>query len=118
MIRNILQQLTVKKVSKLGLEEAKTEECGKKSKISIIKENLKEFIKIFSITIGISILGLIGTLYLGKIIDNILVLLIIMNIIYFIVDILNVVIIESMETAPAIKSKHSANFIIKHIKKY
>ena len=30
MIRNILQQLTVKKVSKLGLEEAKTEECGKK----------------------------------------------------------------------------------------
>lgn len=96
----------------IRLEEEKAEECNKKSKISIIRENLKEFIKILSIIIGISILGFIGVFYLSKIIDNILVFLIIMNIIYFVINILNVVIMETMETAPAIKSKHSAEHMM------
>lgn len=96
----------------IRLEEEMVEEHNKKSKISVIRENLKEFIKLFSISIGISILGLIGTLYLGKFMDNILVYLIIMNIIYFIIHIINVVIMETMETAPAIKSKHSAEHMM------
>lgn len=96
----------------IRLEEEKSEECNKKSKISIIKENLKEFVKLFFILLGISIFALAGVLYLGTIIDNTLVFLIIMNIIYFIINILNVVIMETMETAPAIKSKHSAEHMM------
>lgn len=96
----------------IRLEEERAEEFNKKSEISIIKENLKDFIKLFSIIFGISILGFIGVFYLSKIIDNILVFLIIMNIIYFIINILNVVIIETVETAPAIKSKHSAEHMM------
>ncbi len=96
----------------IRLEEEREEEGDKKSKISIIKENLREFIKLFSIIIGISILGFIGVLYLSKRIDSILVYLIIMNIIYFVINIVNVVIMETMETAPAIKSKHSAEHMM------
>ena len=93
----------------IRLEEEKEEEDNKKSKISVIRENLKEFLKLFSIILGISILGSIGVFYLSKIIDNILVFLIIMNIIYFIINIVNVVI---METAPKVKSKHSAEHMM------
>ena len=96
----------------IRLEEEKEEEDNKKSKISVIRENLKEFLKLFSIIFGISILGFIGIFYLSKIIDNILVFLIIMNIIYFIIDILTVVIMETMVTAPAIKSLHSAEHMM------
>lgn len=96
----------------IRLEEEKSEECNKKSKISIIRENLKEFIKLFFIILGISILGFIGIFYLCKIIDNIFVFLIIMNIIYFVVNIVNVVIMETMKIAPAIKSKHSAEHMM------
>ena len=78
----------------------------------MIRENLKEFIKLFSITIVIPILGFISVFYLSKIIDNILVFLIIINIIYFIINIVNVVIMETMETAPAVKSKHSAEHMM------
>ena len=35
-----------------------------------------------------------------------------MNVIYFIINIINVVIMEAMETAPAIKSKHSAEHMM------
>lgn len=96
----------------IRLEEEKEEEDNKKSKISVIRENLKEFLKLFSIIFGISILGFIGVFYLGKIIDNILVFLIIMNIIYFIINIVNVVIMETMEMAPKVKSKHSAEHMM------
>lgn len=96
----------------IRLEEEKEEEDNKKSKISVIRENLKEFLKLFSIIWGISILGFIGLFYLGKIIDNILVFLIIMNIIYFIINIVNVVIMETMETDPKVKSKHSAEHMM------
>ena len=96
----------------IRLEEEKEEEDNKKSKISEIRENLKEFLKLFSIILGISILGFIGVFYLGKIIDNILVFLIIMNIIYFIINIVKVVIKETMETAPKLKSKHSAEHMM------
>lgn len=96
----------------IRLEEEKEEEDNKKSKISVIRENLKEFLKLFSIILGISILGFIGVFYLGKIIDNILVFLIIMNIIYFIINIVNVVIMETMETDSKVKSKHSAEHMM------
>ena len=62
---------------KLGEER---EEVQQKSKFSIIRENLKEFIKLSSIFMGISILGFIGVLYLSKIIDNILILGSIINV--------------------------------------
>lgn len=96
----------------ISLEEEKAEEGNKKSKISIIRENLRELIKLFSIIMVISILGFIGLFYLSKIIDNILIFLIIMNIIYFVIAIVNVVIIETMDTDPAIKSKHSAEHMM------
>ena len=41
-------------------DEFAGEEDNKKSKISVIRENLKEFLKLFSIILGISILGFIG----------------------------------------------------------
>lgn len=112
---NDTQYLTAvesKKGCSIRLGEGKAEECNKKSKISIIKENLKEFIKLFSIVLVTLILGLTGIFYLGKIIDNIFVFLIIMNIIYFIINILNVVIIETMKTPPVIRSKHSAEHMM------
>lgn len=96
----------------IRLEEEKAEKAQQQSKLSIIRENLKEFIKLFSIILGISILSFIGLLYLNKIIDNIFIFLIVMNVIYFIIHIINVVIIEAMNTAPAIKSKHSAEHMM------
>lgn len=96
----------------IRLEEEMAEKCNKKSKISIIRENLKEFIKPFSIILGISLLDFIGIFYLCKITDNILALLIIMNIICFIINIVDVVIIETMTITPAIKSKHSAEHMM------
>lgn len=92
--------------------EEKVDECNKKNKISIIKENFKWFIKLFLIVIGISSLFFLVVWYLSKKIDSIFVFLIIMNIIYFINNIVNVVIIETMETAPSIKSKHSAEHMM------
>ncbi len=88
------------------------EKRNKKSSNSIIKEKLREFIKIFSIIIGISILSFIGVIYLSTIIDSILLYLIIINIIYFVIDIANVVIIENMISPPEIKSKHSAEHMM------
>lgn len=92
----------------IRLEEEKEEEDNKKSKMHVNRENLKELLIIF----GIPILGAIGLIYLSKIIDNILVFLIIMNIIYSISIIVSVVIIETMETAPKLKSKHSAEHMM------
>lgn len=98
---------------KLDEEEKQKEgECTKKSKISIIMEHPKEFIKLFSIPLGILILSFIGMLYLSDIISNILAFFIIMNIIYFIVNIMNVIIIESMQVSPTLKSKHSAEHMM------
>ncbi len=87
-------------------------ECNKKSKLSITRENLKEFIKLFSIILGVSLLVFISLFYLSKIIDNILIFLIIMNIICFIIKILCVVIMENIVDTPEIKSKHSAEHMM------
>ncbi len=92
----------------ISLEEESAKECKKKNKIFIIRE----FIKLFSIIIGPTILAFIGVWHLTKILNNRLVLLIIMNIIFFVITIVDVVIMESMETAPAIKSKHSAEHMM------
>lgn len=97
---------------KLGEEKAKKVECDKKSKISIIMEHYKEFIKLFAIPIGILILSFIGMLYLGNIINNIISFVIIINITYFIVNIMNVIVIEFMQLSPTIKSKHSAEHMM------
>lgn len=94
----------------IRLEEEKAEE--QKSNFSIIKENLKEFIKLFSIILVISLLSFICIFYLCNTINNILAFLIIMNIIYFIEKTVSVVIIETMKTVPAIKSKHSAEHMM------
>ena len=96
----------------IRFEEKKEEEDNKKSKISVIRENLKEFLKPFPIIGGISILSFIGVFYLSKIVNNILVFLIIINIIYVIINILSVVITETMIVAPAVKSKHSAEHMM------
>ena len=67
-------------------EEEKSEECNKKSKISIVRENLKEFIILFSIFIGISILVFIVAEHFSKTINNtyaLLIILIAVNTIFF-----------------------------------
>jgi len=88
------------------------EENNKKSKISVIRENLKAYIILFSAILVTTILGITGIMYLSTIIDSILVFLIIMNIIYFIIDIVNAVIIVTLAMTPAIKSKHSAEHMM------
>lgn len=85
---------------------------NEKSKISIIKENLKEFIKIISVSTGIFALCFAVIVYLSKILSNTIVFLYIMNMIYVIGGVINVVISEMMETAPCLKSKHSAEHMM------
>lgn len=93
-------------------EEIKETEGSEKSKITIIRENLKDFIKVISVSMGIIAVCFIGLLCLCEIINNPLVFLFVMNIVYFIMNIVNVVVLESMETAPCIKSKHSAEHMM------
>lgn len=94
------------------LGEEKEEECNKKSKNSISREILKEFIKFCSVTLGILLLGSIGVVDASRIINNILALIFNMNIIYFITNIASVVILETMTTDPSLKSKHSAEHMM------
>ena len=104
------------------LGEEKEEECNKKSENSINREEFKEFIKwwlsnleiLLSSIIGVSIVGvsIIGVEYVSRKINNILVLIGIMNIICFIINIVGLVIIETKETDPSLKSKHSAEHMM------
>ena len=93
-------------------EEVQEKEEIKKSTISIIRENLNQFIKLFSLCIGIFALGILLLFYLITIIDNILVYVVIMHIVYLIINVVIVVILESKETAPSLKSKHSAEHMM------
>ncbi len=93
---------------KIGLGEE--EECKTHKKMT--KKKFKKFIKIFSINLGIVILGLAGLFYLCNHINNIFLFLIIMNIMPFIIVIANVVIMEAIETSPALRSKHSAEHMM------
>lgn len=93
-------------------DESEEKEESKKSTFALIKENLKEFIKFFSLVFGIVILTLAGLFYLGTIIDNILIYLFIANIISLITSIVGVVVLESKKTAPCLKSKHSAEHMM------
>lgn len=76
------------------------------------KKKFKKFIKIFSINLGIVILGLAGLFYLCNLINNFFLFLIIINIVPFIIVIANVVILEAVETSPALRSKHSAEHMM------
>lgn len=93
-------------------EESEEKEESKKSTFAIIKENLKEFIKLFSLCFGILILTFAGLVYLSTIMDNILIYLFIANIISLITNVVLVVVLESKETAPCLKSKHSAEHMM------
>lgn len=93
-------------------ESDEKEEFNKKSELSIIRENLKETIKSVSITLGFLLLATIGLLYLNKIIDNLLVFLLIMNITFFITISVSVILMGSMLLTPALKSKHSAEHMM------
>lgn len=93
---------------KIGLGEE--EECKTPKKMT--KKKFKKFIKIFSINLGIVILGLAGLFYLCNLINNFFLFLIIINIVPFIIVIANVVILEAVETSPALRSKHSAEHMM------
>lgn len=97
---------------KLEEETEKEEKYNKKNNISAIREFLKDFLKIFSIALGILILCFISLFYLSKIINNIFIFLIIINIIHFIISIEIVVILETTATSFSIKSKHSAEHMM------
>lgn len=93
-------------------EEEENEEDTSKINISMIIKFLKKFIKRFSLYVGVLILFFIGALYLSKILNNILFFLIFLNIIIFVVNITFIVIAESHEVTPEIKSKHSAEHMM------
>ena len=90
------------------VDEKSAKELHSKRKKIINREFLTELL----IIVGGSILAFIGLIYFSKIINNTLIFLIIMNVIFFIINIVNVVIIETMETNPALKSKHSAEHMM------
>lgn len=96
---------------KVGTDSEENEE-NKKSIFAMIKENPKEFIKIISLSLGIAILSFAGLLYLGTIIDNTLIYLFIIDIITLITSVVEVVVLELKETAPCLKSKHSAEHMM------
>ena len=90
------------------VDEKSAKELHLKRKKIINREFLTELL----IIVGGLILVFIGLIYFSKIINNTLIFLIIMNVIFFIMSIVNVVIIETMKTNPALKSKHSAKHMM------
>lgn len=98
----------------VGTESEKKgeKEESKKSTFAIIKENPKEFIKILSLSLVIATLSFAGLLYLGTIIDNVLIYLFIIDVIVLITNVVKVVVLESKETSPCLKSKHSAEHMM------
>lgn len=90
-------------------EEVEREKENKKSNLTIIKENFKEFFKLFSVFILVSA-GLIALLFV--IINNILIYLIAMNVIFSMCSIISIVILEIRTTPTTLKSKHSAEHMM------
>lgn len=93
-------------------EEVEREEENKKSTLTIIKENFKEFFKIISISILV-LVGLMSLLFvINSLIDNILIYLIAMNVMFSMYSIISTVILETRTTPPTLKSKHSAEHMM------
>ena len=93
-------------------EDALEKAHQNESLLSVIKANLKDFIAVCSIFLGIAILGAIVLSYLGAIMNNVLMFLIIMNIAQLMVKLVSVVLIETTQHSPSIKSKHSAEHMM------
>lgn len=89
-------------------EEAKEEQVCRKSKLTIIKENYKEFILLSIVVLILAILIVV----LAYFIKNIFVYLIVLHVIYLGINILNVVIFEFNDTSPSLRSKHSAEHMM------
>ena len=80
---------------------------------TVIKENLKELIKILSLSFLIFAICCVGLVYVVIKIDNAIVFLFISNIVAFILSIVSIVELESMKTIDhRIKSKHSAEHMM------
>lgn len=93
-------------------EEVEREEENKKSTLTIIKENFKEFFKLFSVLI-LSLAALMAVLFvINSLIDNILIYLIAMNVMFSMYSIISIVILETRTTPPTLKSKHSAEHMM------
>lgn len=93
-------------------EKVEREEENKKSTLTIIKENFKEFFQIISISILV-LVGLMSLLFvINSLIDNILIYLIAMNVMFSMYSIISTVILETRTTPSTQKSKHSAEHMM------
>lgn len=93
-------------------EEVEREEENKKNTITIIKENFKELFKLFSILI-LSLAVVMAVLFvINSLIDNVLIYLIAMNVMFSMYSIISTVIVETRTTPPTLKSKHSAEHMM------
>lgn len=93
-------------------EEVEREEENKKSTLTIIKENFKEFFKIISILILVFV-GVMSLLFvINSLIENMLIYLISMNVMFSMYSIISTVILEIRTTPLRLKSKHSAEHMM------
>lgn len=83
-----------------------------KSTLTIIKENLKDFLKIMFFLSIVTLLITFLFVILAIIIKNTLIYLLIINFIYFFFGIVSVAIEEYKTTPPSLKSKHSAEHMM------
>lgn len=87
-------------------------EEDKKSVLAIIKENFKEFFKLFCILMLI-LMGVEAIIFeIAVYIDSLLICLIAADLLLFAYRIIAIVILEMRNTAPALKSKHSAEHMM------
>jgi len=93
-------------------EEVESNKENKKSARTIIKENFKEF----SIIMGVCILVMAGLMALFFVISSFIrssmAFLLLLNLTFFIFNIISTVILEIKTTPPALKSKHSAEHMM------
>lgn len=101
---------------KLGEKVEEVKEENQKSKLAIIKENSKEFLKVFSLFLSVVLGTTVMVLAMTSLFNNILSYLFfyfaITNIVYFIMLIVTVMLLESNSSSMAIRSKHSAEHMM------
>lgn len=85
---------------------------NKKSALTIIKENFKDFLKFSIIMIIFATILALLSVALGVITNNVLFFLLSLHTLFFVSSIVILVILEYTYTPPALKSKHSAEHMM------
>jgi hypothetical protein len=92
--------------------EDEAEEKNKKSGLSINKENLKEFVILFTGLVFIMAALMVFLFLLSPFIKSTVAFLILLNTVFFAFSIIGIIVMEIKTTSPAIKSKHSAEHMM------